>query len=425
MDTHQIAESALAHMLRQGFDHAQVSARVSEQDELNIAHNEPSLMRTSETHNLALVGLLDGRRASTEVTDTGEESVRRAVETLFESARIAPRDEANAVSADQRTDIVQGPERGDVAVLSEKVRELLEYRASECPNVIIEEGLCAYVSTRCHTLTSGGSDLRTRLGHYEMMALGVAKEGAATSSFAHTSGASLDLRARHAAEFFGIGDMLKDTTRQIHTQSLDESFIGDVVFAPSAVADLLRWLLGQVTDTQLIASSSLYKQRVGETIASPLLSVRSRFDGPGTCAISTDAFVARPVDLIAQGRLVTLLPSLYGSHKTGLPHVPSAASGWTIDAGHTARADVIGAVARGALVGRLSMGRPVANGDFAGVIKNSFLIRDGQVGPALSEVMISGNIAHMLRDIVAVSSERIDRGKTALPWIRVSNLHFS
>jgi hypothetical protein len=31
----------------------------------------------------------------------------------------------------------------------------------------------------------------------------------------------------------------------------------------------------------------------------------------------------------------------------------------------------------------------------------------------------------MLRDIVAVSSEVIDSGGTRLPWIRISNLHFS
>ena len=55
---------------------------------------------------------------------------------------------------------------------------------------------------------------------------------------------------------------------------------------------------------------------------------------------------------------------------------------------------MVGGVRRGALVGRLSMGRPASNGDFSGVVKNSFLLRDGEVGPALSETMITGNVAH-------------------------------
>jgi PmbA protein len=82
-------------------------------------------------------------------------------------------------------------------------------------------------------------------------------------------------------------------------------------------------------------------------------------------------------------------------------------------------------VKRGALVGRLSMGSPAPNGDFSSVIKNSFLIEDGVVGPALSGVMITGNMARMMLDILAVSAERIDTGSVVLPWLRIANLHFS
>jgi PmbA protein len=71
------------------------------------------------------------------------------------------------------------------------------------------------------------------------------------------------------------------------------------------------------------------------------------------------------------------------------------------------------------------MGRPASNGDFSGVIKNSFAIDNGRLGDALSETMISGNVARMLRDVDAVSSERIDYGTTRLPWVRVPGLHSS
>jgi PmbA protein len=141
--------------------------------------------------------------------------------------------------------------------------------------------------------------------------------------------------------------------------------------------------------------------------------------------VSADAFAAPAVDVVRAGELRTLTPSLYGSRKTGLPHVPVAPSGWEIAAGETAREQLFAGVARGAVVGRLSMGNPAANGDFSGVIKNSFRITDGVVGTALAETMVSGNMARMLRDIVGVSRERIDSGGLALPWIRVANLHFS
>lgn len=425
IDLQHIAETALELMKSQGFDDAQVGAQLSVQDELNIAHSEPSLLRSTEKHNLTLVGLLDGRKASTELTDTDTEAMRQAVKDLFDSVQVAPQDEANTVSSGHRIAIEQGPGHGDLDILARKVRELLDYRAANTQRIILEEGQCAHIRSQRHILTSRGSELRARLGYYTMAVVATAKDGKDASSVNFRSGCCHDLEAHHAATWFGIGAMLQDTERQIHTRALDEGFVGDVVLSPTAVGDLLRWLLGQVTDFQLLADSSLYRNRVGDSIAAPLLSVRSRFDAPGTCAITEDACVAEPIQLVTEGRLNTLLPSLYGSRKTGLPHVPSADAGWSIDAGPTPRDEIISGVTRGALVGRLSMGMPAANGDMAGVIKNSFLIDDGAVGPALAEVMIAGNIANMLRDIVAISAERMDRGVTALPWIRIANLHFS
>ena len=86
---------------------------------------------------------------------------------------------------------------------------------------------------------------------------------------------------------------------------------------------------------------------------------------------------------------------------------------------------MIGALPRGALVDQLSMGHPSANGEFSGVIKNSFAIERGQLGHALSETMISGNVAQMLSDVQAASRERIDSGGWVLPWLLVPGLHFS
>ena len=44
---------------------------------------------------------------------------------------------------------------------------------------------------------------------------------------------------------------------------------------------------------------------------------------------------------------------------------------------------------------------------------------------ALSETMISGNVAQMLKDVLAVSRERLDTGTLLLPWVRIGDLHFS
>ncbi len=424
MDTKQVAQDTLDRMQAAGFDDAQVSASSSAQDELNMAHNEPSLLRSTQSHTLSLLGLLDGRKASTQLTDTSDEAIGQAVTSLFNGVQVAPQDDANAVSARQSATIVQGPQQGELDVLADKVSEILAYRGAHTPKMNLDEGASAYTHVVSDTLTSRGSALASRVGFYSLSVMGTAKEGKQSSSFNYTGGSCHDLGA-HACELFGIRQMLCDTQRQIHTQGIAAPFTGDVILAPAAVLDLMDWLRSQLTDYHLIAGSSLYRDSVGETIASPLLSLRSRFDAPGVCAISADAFSVAPITLLDGGRLTTLLPSLYGSRKTGIAHVASLGEGWTIDSGNASLEELIGNVECGALVGRLSMGSPAANGDFSGVIKNSFTIQHGQAGQALAEVMVTGNVARMLRDIVAVSKERIDTGSSCYPWLHIANLHFS
>lgn len=418
------AEQVLGWMTAAGFDQAQVSASRSAQSELNVAHNEPSLMRSTEQRKLGLLGILDGRRASTELSAVDEPSVRQAVAELVSAASAAPQDDANRVSTGQQARRTQGPLEADPVLLADTMAELLAFRERETPRFTMEEGVSAHHRLDWRVLTSGGSDLSAQAGWLTLNAFGTAREGNRVSSFNYAGGDGHGFDGRPAEAWFGIGDMMRDVSQQVDTEALGGKFVGDVLFTPAAVADLLGWLLGQLGDAQLISGSSLYREHVGDAIASPLLNLASRFEAPGVLPFSGDACFTPPVQVLREGRLQTLLPSLYGSRKTGLPHVP-VAGGWELAAGDTPRSTMVGQVARGAIVGRLSMGVPAANGDFSGVIKNSFRIDGGVVGPALSETMISGNMARMLKDVLAVSRERLDTGSTALPWLRIGGLHFS
>jgi PmbA protein len=64
---------------------------------------------------------------------------------------------------------------------------------------------------------------------------------------------------------------------------------------------------------------------------------------------SQDACVANPMDVIRNGKLMTLLPSLYGNRKTGLPH-QAAGSGWQIGPGDTPRDELCRGINHGAWI---------------------------------------------------------------------------
>ena len=66
---------------------------------------------------------------------------------------------------------------------------------------------------------------------------------------------------------------------------------------------------------------------------------------------------------------------------------------------------------------RFSGGEPSPSGEFSGVAKNSFLIENGKLVTALTETMISGCIADMLKTVRAISSEVLRDGTCSLPFI--------
>jgi PmbA protein len=420
-----ITAQALDAMRAAGFEHAQVHASITSLSELNFNDNEPTLLRSTESGKLALLGIVDGRMASTELTELSPEAVAARAAALFADARSAPQDAANAVSAGQSGVFERGPQAADQDALVGAISGLLDYRRAATPKFTLAEGAAAHRLRRFHLLTTGGSDLSGSCGWYELGALGSAREGARASSISYGGGFTHDLRSQAPQDLFGLGDLMREAERQIHTQPVGDKFVGDVVFQPGAVADLVNWLVGQLSDTSLVAGTSLYKSKLGEQVAAPLFTLRSRFDAAGVMPVSADGFVAPPVTVVERGTLRTALPTLYGSRKTGLAHVPTPGGGWWLEAGATPVAEMVGTVERGALVGRLSMGLPASNGDFSGVIKNAFLVRGGEVGPALAETMVTGNMAQMLRSIVAASRETREGEGWRLPWLRVSGLHFS
>jgi PmbA protein len=426
MDTkiQDIAETTLAKLRKLGFDSSQVTLNIAEQDELNIAHNEPSLLRSTEDYNLSIMAIIDGRRANASLTDLSETAIDARINDLLDRVRLAPQDEANAVSLDQTGHFEQGPQQSELTMLTQKVTELLDYRKANTPKMSIDEGSAAHVLTRQCLLTSGGTQLSSIIGHYELMVSGTATDAGQCSSFNYSGGTCDDLSSAHAVDFFGIKELLNDSVEQIWTQPLGSKFQGVAIFSPGAVMDILSWLLAQLSDYALIADSSIYKNAVNSMIASPLLSIQSRFDGPGYCAYSSDGFNTPALSLVSAGKLGALLPSLYGSRKTGIMHTP-VASGWSVSPGESSREELISSVQHGALVNRLSMGTPSANGDFAAVMKNSFAINDGKIGTAISESMVSGNMADILKDISGISTESVDFGNEQLPWLRVPNLYFS
>ena len=131
-------------------------------------------------------------------------------------------------------------------------------------------------------------------------------------------------------------------------------------------------------------------------------------------SVTSDGYPAENLKIVENGVLRSYLLDQYGANKTGLARSKSSGGSYVIEAGADALDDMVADVEKGVLITRFSGGRPSDNGDFSGVAKNSYYIEDGEVKFPLSETMVSGNLAEVLRNICAISRERVDSGSCLL-----------
>src|SRR6185295_11898482 len=185
------------------------------------------------------------------------------VQGLWSSVAAAPQDSANAVSAAQSATITRGPQQADPGALADAMRGLLDWRARHTPSVMLEEALAGHTHVRSCTLTTGGSALQCALGWYDAGAFGMARDCARTSSFNFAGGNADSLADVPVVDRFGLEGMLRAMTRSVHTEPVGERFTGAVVLTPRAVASLLGWFLGQLSDQVLINGTSVYRASLG------------------------------------------------------------------------------------------------------------------------------------------------------------------
>ena len=130
-------------------------------------------------------------------------------------------------------------------------------------------------------------------------------------------------------------------------------------------------------------------------------------------------------DLIKAGVLTGFTISAYTANKTGYDRAPNSSGAIVVAPGDKPLNEMISSIKRGIFVGRFSGGEPSINGDFSGVAKNSFLIEDGKITSALSETMISGNLADLLFNIIDISKETVENGGAVLPYVSFGNITIS
>jgi PmbA protein len=427
MKTVETAKLAIKELLEAGAEHAQCLAVRSAKRELNADAGQISLLRTTTDNELRLVALKNGRRGETLCNRTDAQSLKKAAREAVESALASQPDAAHAIAPESPAKTFScGPKQPDAERMIARMEEYLAQSAKLFPSVIVEQAILDFTRSESVLLNSNGVVLVASRGVYSFMAVFTAKDGKASSSVNYTVMCTDNLDG----ELLGLGSLktlMEQSAGQIYTHPVPGNFTGDIIVTPECLDNFLEFLtLRALRDGQLIAGTSVYKDKLGQRIASPGLTVSSRpAKMPGGYFITPDGYAAENVAIIKDGVLQNFLLSLYGSRKTGLKRVANAGGCCVIEPGGQSLAEMIKSVKKGVLLSRFSGGAPSDNGDFSGVAKNSYYIEEGKIRHPLSETMVSGNIPEMFKNILALSRERVNSGHSIYPWIKFGGMAIS
>ncbi len=428
IDIRKQAQLAI-ELLKQADAVGQCSVSSGKALEFNVDGGQFSLMRTLFSSSIGITAYKDGKKGTAATNDISDIAVKAAVEDALRSAESGVPDEAYGIAEYQPAEkFVDGELEPDRDKLFDRVEEFVKTVENEYPSIILEQVIVTHSAGKNVLLNTNGVDFESEDGGYGFDAMFSAHEGELSSSFlgCGITTNSLD------TPFIELGTMrenLDAVTKQIHTQPLEGKFTGTMLLPPDSLRDFIDMLASNFAcDGTLIDGTSPWRDMLGKQVADEKLTVSiapldsrivsgQRYTG--------DGYKSENYDFIKDGVLNSFMLSRYGAKKTGFERAKNSSFSLIVKNGDKSLNDIIASIDKGIMVGRFSGGNPGTNGDFSGVAKNSFIIENGAVGSALSETMISGNLAEMFRNVTAISAETVCDGSSCLPWLAVKGITVS
>ena len=424
-----IAKLALQALRDAGADDASVTAITAETREFNVDSGEFSLFRTLFDNSLRLTAFKEHKRGTATLNRFDEDSIRAAAAECLAIAESGAPDEAWMLAPDGvKKDF---PDKGYTPDLDKfflRSRELMDNIRAEYPLVLMEQLILQHKGVREVYVNSNGAEFTSEGGDYSVSLDFSGHNGEKGSSFFGGGFATLDLDTPFIDQWM-VRRSLADAENSIDTEPVDGKFIGTIIMTPDCAADTIGTALSLFAgDVALIGGTSIWKDKLHEKVASDCLTLSSSpLDSRilGGEQWTAEGYVSEDYDIIKDGVLMSFTLGQYAANRTGLPRAKNTDDAFVLVPGEKTLEEIISAIPDGLLVGRFSGGEPNAAGDFSGVAKNSFRIKDGKLCGAVSETMISGNLSDLLNHIVGISKETVCDGSTVMPWVAASGVVIS
>ncbi len=212
-----------------------------------------------------------------------------------------------------------------------------------------------------------------------------------------------------------------------------------VVFDPETAAELLGILFRGLSGYSVFRNATFLKDRLGEQVASPLLSVVDdgrRPRGLGSRPFDGEGLPTRRNVPLEGGVVRFFLCDAYSARKIGARPTGSARRGvgggpgvgagnLSFAPGATPPEQIVGEVESGLYVTDLiGFGVDLVSGDYSQGAAGQW-IENGRAVHPVHEVTIAGNLKQMLLDVDAVGNDLVWRSSAASPTLRIRRMTVS
>ena len=422
----ELANYIFQKLKEKGADKAECVFSVQRVDELDAEHKKISMLRTSNSSKLGIKALANGKKGVINLNQLDMESVDKAIDDLhglFSSAN--PDDCEDIAPLLENKSFEKGPSKPDLDMCHERLDEFVGLCREEYPQVLFERCSVSFRGEEKLYVNTNGAQLESKRGCYIYTAMFTAKRGQTVTSFNYFGNASESVNQK-IIDSPMAKTLIDQSVMLLDAKSLDTSFTGTVLLAPQAVEDFLSFYAQSfLSDMPMMQKTTPLFDKLGEKIAGEKLVWSCQPKHPGLAAgydITGDGYQAEDMTVIENGVLKNFMLSRYGAKKSGKDRSPNTGGANIVQPGEQAFGDMIKDIKEGVLLNRFSGGNPAPNGDFSGVIKNSFLIKNGKLSHGISEAMINGNLLEMFNNISGISKETMNFGDGILPYIACEGL---
>lgn len=443
----EIAQFAVEAARRAGADQCDAYAAAIDEADVSVRRGETERVIEAGSRGLGLRVISGGRTAVCSTSDLRPEALEAFAREAVALARISEPDEHAGLP--DAADLFRG--RPDTLALFDEAVEALS--TDEMAEIALACEAAAFAEDP-RVSNSDGASVSRRAGEVALAnSLGFAAaypvtsvslmvevmaddaEGKKRNAYWYTSARSLH-RLQDAGE---VGrTAARRAVSQLGARKLSTRE-APVVFEPMMAASLLGNLASCITGGALYRKTTFLAERLGEQIASPLLTIvddPSEPGGRGSRPFDGEGVASRRITPVADGRFETFLFDTYSARRTGHRTTGSAArsiegspapapANIAIQPGQAAPRAILEDVREGLYVTQLmGQGFNPTTGDYSRGAAG-FWIDGGRLAFPVTEVNISGRMDEMLQAVDAVGDDVAWFGTMGAPTLRVARMTIS